>query len=50
MPADSLPSMLVTPDLRRRLQQRHEEAQRLSAQPRPDFRQIHELLAEWPAG
>src|SRR5207244_839486 len=39
-------SLLITPDLRRRLQQGYEEAQRLSAQSRPDFRRIHELLAE----
>jgi tetratricopeptide (TPR) repeat protein len=39
-------SLLITPDLRRRLQQRYEEAQRLAAWPRPDFRRVHELLAE----
>src|SRR5262245_10707917 len=39
-------SLLITPDLRRRLQQRYEEAQRLAARHRPDFRRIHELLAE----
>ena len=36
----------MTPDLRRRLQQRYEEAARLSAQLRPDFARIHALLAE----
>jgi tetratricopeptide (TPR) repeat protein len=39
-------SLLITPDLRRRLQQRYEEAQRLAAGSRPNFRRIHELLAE----
>jgi len=46
MPADSPPSLLITPDLRRRLQQRFEEAQRLTAHPRTDYRRIHDLLAE----
>src|SRR5262245_21873825 len=39
-------SLLITPDLRRRLRQRYEEAQRLLALPTPDFRRIHGLLAE----
>jgi tetratricopeptide (TPR) repeat protein len=39
-------SLLITPDLRRRLQQRYEEAQRLAGRLPPDFRRIHELLAE----
>jgi tetratricopeptide (TPR) repeat protein len=39
-------SLLITPDLRRRLQQRYEEAQRLAACPRPDIRRIHELFAD----
>src|SRR5262245_10224014 len=38
--------LLITPDLRRRLQQCYDEAQRLTAQARPDFRRIHDLLAE----
>jgi tetratricopeptide (TPR) repeat protein len=46
MSSDPLPSLLVTPDLRRRLQQRYEEAQRLAMLPGPDFRRVHELLAE----
>lgn len=46
MPADPSPSLLITPDLRRRLQQRFDQAQRLMTQPRPDHRCIHELLAE----
>ena len=45
MAADPPVSLLITPDQRRRLQQRYEEAQRLAAQPRPDYRQVHELLA-----
>src|SRR5262245_34359822 len=39
-------SLLITPDLRRRLQQRYEQAQRLAARPRPDVRRVHDLLAE----
>jgi tetratricopeptide (TPR) repeat protein len=39
-------SLLVSPDLRRRLQQRYEEAARLAHQPQPDRGRIHELLAE----
>ncbi len=38
--------LLIKPDMRRRLQQRYEEAQRLTTQQPPDFRQIHDLLAE----
>jgi tetratricopeptide (TPR) repeat protein len=45
MPADPPPSLLITPDRRRRLQQQFDEARQLSAQPRPDFRRIHDLLA-----
>lgn len=41
-----LPSLLITPDARRRLQQRYEEAQRLRRQTPCDHRQVHELLAE----
>jgi tetratricopeptide (TPR) repeat protein len=40
------PSLLITPDARRRLQQRYEEAQRLRQQTPRDHRQVHELLAE----
>jgi tetratricopeptide (TPR) repeat protein len=43
--ASPLP-LLIKPDLRRRLQQRYEEAQRLTAVQPPDFARIHELLAE----
>src|SRR5262245_40905220 len=46
MSAGTPPSILITPDLRRRLQQRYEEALALAAAPRPDFRRVHELLAE----
>jgi Flp pilus assembly protein TadD len=46
MPVDPPPSLLMTPDLRRRLQQRYDEASRLAALPRPDFARIHDLLAE----
>jgi hypothetical protein len=45
MPADPPPSLLISPDRRRRLQQQYDEARQLSAQPRPDFRRVHELLA-----
>ncbi len=45
--SDSPPrSLLITPDLRRRLQQRYDEAQRLATQSPPDVRRIHDLLAE----
>ncbi|MCU0879236.1 MAG: hypothetical protein MUF06_15745 [Pirellulaceae bacterium] len=45
--SDSLPlSLLITPDARRRLQQRYEEAQRLRQQAPCDHRQVHQLLAE----
>ena len=46
MSAGPPPSLLITPDLRRRLQQRYEQAQRLASAPLPDVRRIHELLAE----
>jgi len=46
MSANSPLPLLIRPDLRRRLQQRYEEAQRLSSLSEPDFRKIHELLAE----
>jgi len=46
MPADPPHSLLMTPDLRRRLQQRYEEATKLAARPRPDVARIHSLLAE----
>lgn len=46
MSANSPLPLLIKPDLRRRLQQRYEEAQRLTTQQPPDFRRIHELLAE----
>jgi tetratricopeptide (TPR) repeat protein len=39
-------SPLITPDLRRRLQQRYEEAVRLMAQRPGDSARVHELLAE----
>src|SRR5690242_20175400 len=45
MPAELSVSLLITPDQRRRLQQRYEEAQRLAIQPRPDYQRVHELLA-----
>ena len=41
-----LPSLLITPDLRRRLQQRYEEAKRLAAHQPTDFAGIHDLLAD----
>jgi Flp pilus assembly protein TadD len=50
MSAGPPPSLLITPDLRRRLQQRYEQALALATAPRPDFRRIHELLAECVAG
>ncbi len=40
------PSPLVSPDLRRQLQQRYEEAARLSATSPTDRQRIHELLAK----
>jgi tetratricopeptide (TPR) repeat protein len=40
------PSLLVTPDARRRLQQRYEEAMRLGAQPSCDRAAVHAILAE----
>jgi tetratricopeptide (TPR) repeat protein len=40
------PSLLITPDTRRRLQQRYEEAVRHIAQRPCDFARVHELLAE----
>lgn len=46
MSAAPPPSPLIAPDLRRQLQQRFEEAQRLSGAPQSDFRRIHDLLAE----
>ena len=39
-------SPLVSPDLRRRLTQRFEDAQRLATRPLPDFDQIHLALSE----
>lgn len=39
-------SLLITPDLRRRLQQRYDEARQLAAATRADRRRVHELLAE----
>ena len=39
-------SLLITPDLRRQLQQRYEEAERQAAGATPDFGRIHQLLAE----
>jgi hypothetical protein len=45
--ADALPaSLLITPDVRRRLSQRYDEAQRLAAREPTDFAQVHDLLAE----
>jgi thioredoxin-like negative regulator of GroEL len=41
-----LPSLLITPDARRRLQQRYEEARRIRRQTPRDYRQVHQLLAE----
>src|SRR5262245_1304767 len=46
MSASSPTSPLITPDLRRKLQQRFEEAQRLSGRALPDFHQIHLVLSE----
>jgi tetratricopeptide (TPR) repeat protein len=42
----SPPSLLITPDHRRRLQQRYEEALVLAGQERPEFARVHSLLAE----
>src|SRR5262245_30575203 len=39
-------SLLISPDLRRQLQQHYEDAQRLATRSPADFRRIHELLAE----
>jgi tetratricopeptide (TPR) repeat protein len=44
--ADPPPQLLISPDLRRQLQQKYEEALRLSVKPNADFRRIHALLAE----
>ena len=45
--SDDLPkSLLISPDLRRQLQQKYEEAVRLAARSDADFRRIHWLLAE----
>ena len=38
--------MLIKPDLRRRLQQRYEEAVRLGGRALPDYHQIHVLLSD----
>lgn len=46
MPADPPASPLITPDLRRRLQQRYEEAVRLMQHQPADHARVHELLAE----
>ena len=46
MPADPPASPLITPDLRRRLQQRYEEAVRHLNQQPTDHARVHELLAE----
>ena len=46
MSLDPPPSPLETPDPRRRLQQQYELAQRLASGPAPDFRRIHDLLAD----
>ena len=46
MPVNSSLPLLIKPDLRRRLQQRYEEAQRLMAAEQPDHGLIHQLLAE----
>src|SRR5688572_12847257 len=46
MPADPPPQLLISPDLRRRLQQRYEEAARLSAKSKADLARVHSLLAE----
>jgi tetratricopeptide (TPR) repeat protein len=40
------PSLLVTPDTRRRLQQRYEEALRLAGMQACDHARVHDLLAE----
>jgi tetratricopeptide (TPR) repeat protein len=40
------PSLLITPDTRRRLQQQYEEAVRLMAQRPCDYARVHDLLAE----
>lgn len=46
MASDPPPSLLMTPDRRRRLSQLFAEARQLAAQPRPDLRQVHNLLAQ----
>jgi len=46
MPTALSSSLLITPDLRRQLQQGYEQAQRLAAAAHPDFGRIHDLLAE----
>ncbi len=46
MQPNSPTPMLIKPDLRRRLKQRYEEAQRLSGRALPDYHQIHLLLAD----
>ena len=46
MPDPPPPSLLITPDMRRRLQQRYEEAVRLIANRPCDFARVHELLAD----
>lgn len=44
---DALPhSPLITPDLRRQLQQQYEAALRLLSAPAPDFRRVHDLLGQ----
>jgi tetratricopeptide (TPR) repeat protein len=46
MPGNSPTPTLINPDLRRRLQQRYEEAVRLSGRALPDYHQIHVLLSD----
>lgn len=46
MSDDPPPSLLITPDRRRRLTQLFAEARQLANEPRPRIRQIHERLAE----
>jgi tetratricopeptide (TPR) repeat protein len=40
------PSLLITPDMRRRLQQRYEQALQAASRQPCDFARVHELLAE----
>ena len=40
------PSLLITPDLRRRLQQQYEEAKRLADHQPPSYTKTHDLLAD----